>query len=334
MSEAHILPIIFVAIMGLAILVYSLLDGYDLGVGILFPLSQQREQNRDTMIASIGPFWDANETWLVMAVGTILIAFPKAHSVILFELYIPATIMLLGLIMRGVAFDFRAKAAVDFKLLWDRLFKLGSIVTALSQGYMLGKYVTGFQAGLIAELFSLASALGVTAAYACIGATWLIMKTEGELQKRSTYWARVTLNIMFLGIAFVCAVNIWLNPQVFSRWFDFPLAMFVLLIPLICLLLFIAANYLLRYYPLDQDRLNYLPFLLVCGIFLLSFVGLAFSYFPHIIPGQMTIWQSASDTASLKFLLYGAVVVIPVIIAYTAFSYIIFRGKASELKYY
>ena len=185
MMDAYWLAIIFIGLMGLSVLVYAILDGYDLGVGILLPMGEADEAQRDTMIASIGPFWDANETWLVLAVGIMLIAFPAAHSVVLFHLYIPVAIMLIGLMMRGVAFDFRAKAALDHKLAWDRTFKAGSLLTTLAQGYMLGLYVMGFEASLSAHWFALLSGLGVTLAYSYIGAAWLIMKTEGELQKRA-----------------------------------------------------------------------------------------------------------------------------------------------------
>ena len=168
------LPIIFVILMGIAVLAYAILDGYDLGVGILLPLND--ESQRDRMIASIGPFWDANETWLVLAIGILLIAFPVAHSAVFYHLYIPVVIMLIGLIMRGVAFDFRAKVAADNKFAWDCTFKAGSLITTLAQGYMLGMYVMGFRTDWEAQLFTVLSCLGVTAAYSLIGAAWLILK--------------------------------------------------------------------------------------------------------------------------------------------------------------
>jgi len=334
MEQFSWLPVIFIGLTGVAVLAYALLDGYDLGVGVLFPMDKIREAERDTMIASIGPFWDANETWLVLAVGLILIAFPAAHSIILFHLYLPATFMLLGLILRGVAFDFRAKAAVSHKYLWDGVFKLGSLLTALTQGYMLGKYVTGFQAGWAAELFCLLSALGVTAAYSSIGAAWLILKTEGETQKRAARWALLANRFTFVGVLLVCLVNLWINPNVFDRWFHFPLVMFVLFVPALCLGLFAGNEWLLRRLPLTGDRLSWLPVLLTAGIFILCFTGLAFSFFPDIVPGQLTIWEAASAPESLKFILYGAAVVVPVILGYTVFAYRVFWGKATDLRYY
>ncbi len=334
MMDTYWLAIIFIGLMGLSVLIYAILDGYDLGVGILLPMGEADEAQRDTMIASIGPFWDANETWLVLAVGIMLIAFPAAHSVVLFHLYIPVAIMLIGLIMRGVAFDFRAKAAVDHKLAWDRTFKAGSLLTTLAQGYMLGLYVMGFEGSLSAHLFALLSGLGVTLAYSYIGAAWLIMKTEGELQKRAVTWAKLSGRLCFIGVLAVCIVNPLVNPGVFDRWFDFPLVMFVLLIPALCFTAFLVNDLLLKRLPKVNDRHCWLPFLLVVSIFILCFSALAFSFFPEVVPGQMTIWQAAAAPESLNFILIGALVVVPVILAYTAFSYWVFRGKASSLNYH
>ncbi|MFV8781386.1 cytochrome d ubiquinol oxidase subunit II [Microbulbifer sp. SA54] len=328
------LPVVFIGLMGLAVVVYAILDGYDLGVGILLPMGEADERQRDIMIASIGPFWDANETWLVLAIGVLLIAFPTAHSIVLTNLYIPAAIMLIGLIMRGVAFDFRAKAAVDHKLAWDRTFKLGSLITTLAQGYMLGQYVMGFDRSWSAFYFCVVSALGVTAAYTYIGATWLVMKTENALQQRAVKWSIQAGRAALLGVVAVCVVNPLVNPGVFDRWFTFPLVMFVLLIPTLCFIAFIANDILLRRLPKADDRHCSLPFYTVVGIFILSFSGLAFSFFPEIVPGQLDIWQAASARESLQFILVGAVVVVPVILLYTAFSYRVFRGKATDLHYY
>ncbi|WP_226642670.1 cytochrome d ubiquinol oxidase subunit II [Microbulbifer variabilis] len=333
-SAAYWLPVIFIGLMGLAVLVYAILDGYDLGVGILLPLGEEDEAQRDTMIASIGPFWDANETWLVLAIGLLLIAFPIAHNLILMHLYIPAAIMLVGLILRGVAFDFRAKAAVGYKLTWDRTFKAGSIITTLAQGYMLGQYVMGFQPGWQAQLFSAVSALGVTAAYSYMGSTWLVLKTETQLQERAVRWARRAGRATLLGVVAVSAINPLVNPTVFDRWFSYPLVMFVLLIPTLCFLAFIFNDLLLARLPKTNDRHSALPFALVVTIFLMCFTGLAFSFYPDIVPGQLNIWQAASATVSLKFILVGALIVIPVILIYTAFSYRVFRGKATELHYH
>ena len=328
------LPVVFIGLMGLAVLAYAILDGYDLGVGILLPMGEEDERQRDTMIASIGPFWDANETWLVLAVGLLLIAFPAAHSLILMHLYIPVAIMLIGLIMRGVAFDFRAKAAVDHKLAWDRTFKIGSLITTLTQGYMLGQYVMGFDQSMSAILFCGLSAFGVTAAYCYIGSAWLVLKTEAALQTRAVSWTRKAGRASLLGVVAVCLINPLVNPGVFDRWFTFPLVMFVLLIPTLCFIGFITNDLLLRRLPKARDRHSALPFALVVAIFVLCFSGLGFSFFPDIVPGQMDIWEAASARESLRFILVGAVIVVPVILMYTIFSYRVFHGKATDLHYH
>src|SRR5262249_49511089 len=189
MSWNDALPLIFMALMGLAMLVYVVLDGYDLGVGLLLP--RATDAQKDVMIASIGPFWDANETWLVLGVGILLIAFPRAHGVVLGALYLPAALMLIGLILRGVAFDFRVKARDDHKPLWNRVFFIGSAVASIAQGWMLGRYITGFAEGAQYTLFAAAIALALPATYVLHGATWLVMKTEGDLQQHAVRWAKI-----------------------------------------------------------------------------------------------------------------------------------------------
>lgn len=331
-GQAFWLPVIFIGLMALAFFIYAILDGYDLGVGILLP--NNNEQQRDTMIASIGPFWDANETWLVLGIGILLIAFPSAHSLILFHLYLPITVMLAGLILRGVAFDFRAKAPADHKELWDKIFKTGSLLATLSQGYMLGMYVMGFEQSVAAIFFAALSAICVTAGYSFIGAAWLVMKTEGELQQRAAVWARRCGWLMTLGIIAVSIVNPLVSETIFNKWFGSPLFIVLLTIPVFCfLLLFIVERYL-KLFPYPNDFGCWIPFASACMIFLLSFIGLAYSFFPYVVPGQLDIWQAASAPESLMFILYGAIVVLPTIIIYTIFSYKVFWGKATQLKYY
>jgi cytochrome d ubiquinol oxidase subunit II len=332
MFEANTLAAVFAALMGLSILLYAILDGYDLGVGILLPLEQA--ENSDTMIASIGPFWDANETWLVLAIGLLLIAFPAAHSYIFEALYLPTAVLLISLVLRGVAFDFRAKAAFSHKATWNKVFKFGSLTAALSQGYMLGMYVMGFDNSLAAYSFSLLSAFGVAAAYSYIGACWLVMKTEGNLQKQAVNWAKKAGWVCFVGVVLVSAVNPIINAEVYSKWFSWPIAAFILPLPIMCFILFLLSNQQLKHLPQDKDKGCWVPFFLTVLIFILCFAGLGFSFFPYIVPGKLTIWQTASAPESLSFLLWGAIVVIPVIAAYTAFSYRVFWGKVQELRYH
>ncbi|MCG8312343.1 MAG: cytochrome d ubiquinol oxidase subunit II [Pseudomonadales bacterium] len=333
MNDLNILVMTFAGLMALAILVYAILDGYDLGVGILLPLNQ-KETDRDVMIASIGPFWDANETWLVLAVGLLLIAFPPAYNLILKELYLPATLMLVGLILRGVAFDFRAKVSLTNKRTWDLLFKAGSTLTALMQGYMLGQYVVGFENTSLALAFSGLSALCVTAAYGYIGAAWLVMKTEGDLQKSAAAWGRTCGRLCFLGVATVCIVNPLLNENVFSKWFSLPNSILWFHIPVVSLLLFVVNDRILKRIPLEDDHSCWIPFVGTVGIFFLCFQGLVYSFYPYAIPGRLTLLEAASAPESLSFILIGALLVVPIIIIYTVFSYRVFWGKATELRYY
>jgi cytochrome d ubiquinol oxidase subunit II len=234
------LPEIFLALMGLAMLAYVVLDGFDLGVGILLPGGD--EAQKDTMIASIGPFWDANETWLVLGVGILLIAFPMAHGVILSSLYLPVTIMLIALILRGVAFDFRVKARAKHKHLWDRSFFAGSALAALSQGFMLGAYILGFKWSV--ANFAFASFIGVCllAGYALLGATWLLMKAEGELQRKAVRWAQRALWLTGIGIGAVSVATPMVSARIFEKWFSLPNFILLLQIPLITAALFASEH--------------------------------------------------------------------------------------------
>lgn len=331
-GEAYWMPVIFIGLMGFAFFIYAMLDGYDLGVGILLP--HNSEAQRDTMIASIGPFWDANETWLVLGVGIMLIAFPSAHSIILFHLYLPVTVMLAGLILRGVAFDFRAKAPEDHKNLWDNVFKTGSLLASLSQGFMLGSYVMGFEQSLTAYLFASLSAICVTAGYSFIGGAWLVMKTEGELQLRAARWTRICGWLTAFGIAAVSIINPLISSDIFYKWFGSTAVILLLIIPAICFGLFILIDRYLKHFPHTNDVGCWIPFVATALIFLLCFIGLAYSFFPFVVPNQLNIWQAASAPESLRVILYGTALVLPTILLYTIFSYKVFWGKATQLKYY
>ena len=332
MFDAHTLAIIFIGLMALATLLYAILDGYDLGVGMLLPLQDQ--DKADTMVASIGPFWDANETWLVLAVGLLLIAFPTAHSLVLRELYLPSAVLLIGLILRGVAFDFRAKAAFSHKPSWDKAFKLGSLVASLAQGYMLGRYVVGFNDDLLSYAFACLSAVGVSAAYCFIGAAWLVMKTEGELQQKAIGWARNTLTIMFVGILSVSLANVMLSPEILEKWLVMPNALLVMPFPVLAAVFYWQSHTALKELHQGNLRKQNRPFAYAVGTFVVTFAGLGFSYFPDVVPGKMTIWQAVAAPESLNFMLYGAMIVVPTILAYTAYSYRVFWGKVQELRYY
>jgi len=325
------LPVIFMTVMGLSMLAYVVLDGYDLGVGIL--LRRATLEQKDRMIGSIGPFWDANETWLVLGVGVLLVAFPVAHGVILGPLYLPVALMLAGLILRGVAFDFRAKAHDDHKAAWNQLFYAGSLLASLSQGYMLGAWILGFEQSWLAVGFALLIAPCVAAGYTLLGASWLVMKTEGTLQQRAVYWARRALWLTAAGVALVSIATPWVSPRIFDKWFSLPNAVLLAPIPLATLLLFILTDRILRALPLPNDKLCWVPFVACIGIFVLAFFGLAYSMFPFLVIDKLTIWQAASAPQSLKIILVGVLIVLPMIIGYTIFSYRVFNGKAQHLSY-
>ena len=332
LTPATWLPVAFAGLMGLAVLLYVVLDGYDLGVGILSGAAQG--EHRDRMIASIGPFWDANETWLVLAVGLLLVAFPQAHGAILGELYLPVAGLLLGLILRGVAFEFRAKSAVGHKVWWDRAFVAGSMLAALMQGYMLGLYIVGFERTAANVSFALLTALCLVAGYAFLGATWLIMKTEGELQRRAVVWARGTLVLSGIGMAAVSIVTPLVSERIWDNWFSLPNFVLLAPVPLVTAALFGALGVVLRHLPARSDRFCWLPFVGAVGIFMLGFHGLAYSFFPYVVPDKLTVWQAAAAPESLMIIFVGALVVLPIIVAYSAFAYRIFWGKATDLRYY
>ncbi|HYR34188.1 MAG TPA: cytochrome d ubiquinol oxidase subunit II [Burkholderiales bacterium] len=325
------LPLVFMALMGGAMLVYVVLDGYDLGVGILLGFASDDE--KDAMIASIGPFWDANETWLVLGVGMLLAAFPLAHGIILGELYLPVAVMLAGLILRGVAFDFRMKARATHKGAWNWAFHSGSLVAALAQGVMLGRYVTGFEAGAWSWAFALFVGVSLAAGYTLLGACWLLMKTEGELQRRAAAWARRCLWLAAAGIAAISLATPLVSSYVFHKWFSLPNIVLLAPVPLMTAVLFAVVGVTLAHQPRGDERWCWVPFAGSAGIFVLAFFGLAFSILPYVIVERMTIWQAAAAPESLMFLLVGATLVLPVMVAFSAYSYWVFRGKARALSY-
>lgn len=330
MSFEHALPIVFMALMGVSMLVYVALDGYDLGVGMLLPRASDAQKDR--MIATIGPFWDANETWLVLGAGILLIAFPKAHGVVLGALYLPVAAMLIGLTLRGVAFDFRVKARDQHKPLWNKAVFAGSALASMAQGWMLGHYITGLNSGWQFQLFAATIALLLPAAYVLLGASWLIMKTEGELQAHAVKWARLAWGPVVAGMGLISIATPWVSATVRERWFSMPEFIALLPIPLICA----AALFVLRWslsWRRTLERQCWVPFVLMVGVLVLGFFGLAYSLYPYVVMDRMTIWQAASAPASLKVILVGTVISVPAIVGYTVFAYRVFRGKAGDLEY-
>ena len=326
------LPLFFLVALGIAMVAYVVLDGYDLGVGIL--LNQASESEKDIMISSIGPFWDANETWLVLGVGVLLIAFPMAHGIILTELYLPVSIMLVGLILRGVSFDFRAKVHLSQKSVWNFLFFFGSLLAAASQGVMVGREVIGFESGYLGWIFSFIVALCLPTGYALLGASWLIMKTSGQLQLKAVGWARKCLFLTALGIGIISVATPFFSSEIAAKWFIFPNVFFLLPFPVLTLACFIFIDLNLLKMQNAKPASVWVPFALSVAIFVLAFLGIAYSMFPYIVVDKMTIWEAASATESLWVIFWGTVVVLPTIIGYTIYSYRIFWGETEPLSYY
>ncbi len=333
------LPVIFLLLMGLAVLIYVVLDGYDLGVGIL--LRRASDEQKDMMVASISPFWDANETWLVLGAGLLLVAFPLANGVILGALYLPVAAMLAGLILRGVAFDFRTKAHDDHKHWWNRAFYSGSLLASLAQGVMLGELITGFAPGWQVTLFSLFVGLCLASGYALLGACWLIIKAEGELQKRAIHWARRSLWLTAAGILAVSIATPFVSARIFEKWFALPNFLLLMPIPLLTAALFVLTGIFLHRLEQDAAKVNqrglerwcWAPMACTVAVFLLSFMGLAYSLFPYLVIDEISIWQAAAAPESLQFILVGTLIVLPAILGYTVFSYRVFWGKATALTY-
>jgi cytochrome d ubiquinol oxidase subunit II len=320
------LPLIFMMLMGIAVLAYVVLDGYDLGVGMLMPAASADEQS--VMVSSIGPFWDANETWLVLGIGILLVAFPLAHGVVLGALYLPVVAMLVGLMFRGVAFELRMKALGWHRELWNWLFWAGSFLASFAQGFMLGRYITGFEPGFGYLLFAMLVGAGLCGGYVLLGATWLVVKTEGELQRKALGWSRWGLLWVALGVGLVSLATPMVSETVRAKWFDFPRTLALMALPAACLwagfIVWRSAGRIAR----GESARDWQPFAAAVAIFAISFLGLAYSLYPYVVIDKLTIWEAAAHPSSLRVVLVGAAVVLPFIVAYTAISYRVFRGKA------
>ncbi|MEM7472951.1 MAG: cytochrome d ubiquinol oxidase subunit II [Pseudomonadota bacterium] len=322
------LSFIWSGIIAFAVLVYVILDGFDLGVGILFPVTTDEEE-RDVMMNSVAPVWDGNETWLVMGGGGLFAVFPLAYAVVMPALYMPITLMLLALVFRGVAFEYRWRTE-RWKGVWDMAFAGGSLVAAFTQGIALGALVQGIEVADRSYAggwwdwltpFSLLTGVALTVGYALLGATWLVMKLEGRIQR---HMQRLALPLAVATVAFMGAVSLitpFLNEDYFHRWFDYPNVIFVAIVPTLVALCIAGLFYGLR-------RMNdHLPFLSAMGMFVLGFIGIGISFYPNIVPPGLSIVEAAAPDSSLKFALVGTVILIPLILAYTAYAYWVFRGK-------
>jgi cytochrome d ubiquinol oxidase subunit II len=329
------LPLVWAGLIAFAVLAYIVLDGFDLGIGILFPWGRT-EEHRDQMMNTVAPVWDGNETWLVLGGGGLFAVFPLAYAVIMPALYAPIITMLLALVFRGVAFEFRWKSHAR-KYLWDWAFAGGSTVATFAQGVALGALVQGIPVANRAYAggwwdwltpFSLLTGFALVVGYALLGATWLILKTDDDVQRLARK-AAFGLALALLGlIGLVSLLTPFLNAHFMQKWFAWPAMAFVAPVPLLVL---VCAYALFKGLA---GRSNLMPFLAAQGLFALSYIGLLISFFPYIVPSSLTLWQAAAPDNSLRFLLVGAVILIPIILAYTGYAYWVFRGKVQAKHHY
>ena len=326
------LPLIWYGLIATAIFLYVLLDGFDLGVGVLFPFAPS-DQCRDRMMNSIAPFWDGNETWLVLGGGGLFAAFPLAYAVLMPALYIPVILMLLGLIFRGVAFEFRFKATGKSRRIWDDAFHFGSLLAAFMQGMIIGAIVQGvkvegrsYAGGAFDWLnaYSVMTGVAVVFGYALLGATWLVMKTENETQDWARKSASYVIGYVVIFLAIVSISMPIMNAQIRTLWFSLPNFFFLLPIPAASLVLLITI-----WRDLHAGR-EYRPFLLSFGVFLTGYLGIAISMWPYLVPFEITFRKAAAAPESQSLLLIGTVIMLPLVLLYTGYCYYIFRGKASH----
>jgi cytochrome d ubiquinol oxidase subunit II len=319
---------VWTVILAVGVFMYVLLDGFDLGVGLLFPLARD-DASRTLMMNSVAPVWDGNETWLILGGTALMAAFPLAFAIIIPALYFPILLMLLGPIFRGVAFEFRLKAQQGRRW-WDRSFFAGSLVATFFQGVVLGDYVQGFAvAGRHfaggsfdwVKPFPLATGVGLLFGYGLLGATWLVMKTEGQLQERSRAQAKACL---FGVLGFIAMVSLWtpfLHPNIAARWFTWPNMAYLAPVPLVT-----AGIALVLWRSLTRGG-EFVPFLASMGLFAMCYLGLGISIFPYVVPWTVTLWDASSSPGAQAFLLVGTLVILPIVFMYTGWSYYVFRGK-------
>ncbi|MBA2653617.1 MAG: cytochrome d ubiquinol oxidase subunit II [Gammaproteobacteria bacterium] len=325
----NMLPLIWAGLIAFGVIVYVILDGFDLGIGILFPWVQDHEY-RSIMMDTIAPVWDGNETWLVFGGATLYGAFPLAYSTLLPALYMPIMVMLGSLVFRGVAFEFRIKAHKSL-FLWDLAFAGGSTMAAFCQGLILGTFIQGYflipgsaEAYGWLTPFSMATGIAVVFGYALLGSTWLIMKTENNLQKTMYQAAKI---LLFCVAVFMFIVSIWtpfIHPDIKIRWFSLPNFFYLLPLPAATIMTTLYAAYCLKH---PTGKKEGLPFILSVLLFIFGYIGLGISTWPYIVPRQLTLWEAAANPKTLLFQLVGAIILLPLLITYSIYAYTVFRGK-------
>ena len=323
------LPLLWAVIIAFSVMMYVIMDGFDLGIGILFPFFDSKD-DRDVMMNTVAPVWDGNETWLVLGGAGLLAAFPLAYAVVLSAFYLPLILMLIGLVFRGVAFEFRFKAKAGKRRMWDQAFIGGSVLATFFQGVTLGAFIDGvpvrdgnYAGGPLDWLspFSLFTGFGLIAVYALLGSTWLVMKTEGPLHDRMR---RIARRLAWVLLAFIAVISVWTplsQPAIAARWFTLPNLFWFAPVPLLVAL---SMWHLVRALRSDSQGS---PFVLTLALVFLGYSGLGISLWPHIVPPDISIWAAAGPPQSLGFALVGALLIIPIILMYTAWGYWVFRGK-------
>lgn len=331
------LPLIWGLIIATAVFLYVVLDGFDLGCGILFPFAPS-DKCRSTVMNSIAPFWDGNETWLVLGGGGLFVAFPVAYAILMPAFYLPIILMLMGLIFRGVAFEFRFKAEKKDRKLWDVAFHAGSLLSAFMQGVILGNFIQGvevegrsFSGGSLdwANGFAIVTGISLVFGYALLGATWLIMKTDGETQKWARNAAKYVVGFVALAMVVVSISMPFIDERIFDLWFSAPSIYYHMPIPILTALAFIT---LCR--DLGNNKREVRPFLMALALFLLGYIGFGISLYPWIIPFEYTLWDAAAVSTSQSFTLIGTAIMLPIILGYTAYCYYVFRGKSNHENMY
>ncbi len=337
LSSVFDLPLLWAGIVAFAVFMYVILDGFDLGIGILFPFAPS-DACRNKMINSIAPFWDGNETWLILGGVAIFAAFPVAYSILMPAFYLPIMLMVASLILRGVAFEFQFKAHTHFtNKMWGYIFHFGSIVAAFFQGVMLGTFVQGVEiSGQVYSgdgfewltPFSLMSGTAVIFGYALLGSNWLILKADGKTQS----WARkCSIYVSFYILGFMGLVSLWMpyiNKNIKELWFSYPNIAYLSPVPILVIIVFILHERALT------KGSEYPPFILSILLFVLNYFGIAISIWPWIVPYQIDIWQASASPESQSILVVGVLALLPMILGYTAYSYYVFRGKVSEKSFY
>ncbi len=325
------LPLAWSFVIAFCIVVYVVLDGFTLGTAILMPFFNDKQ--RDLAMSVVLPTWDGNQTWLVLGGASLYGAFPTAFSVLLPTLYIPLLIMVIALLFRGVVFEFRLKDRAHVKY-WDIIFTLSSLFVIFIQGIVLANFVIGFEYGPSQSLilpqgfinpFSMFVSLSLTLGYSLLSATRLIYKTEHELQDKMFRFSMYLAICIILSIGIVSLWTPFVNDLIFFRWFGHENWVLLMILPYLSVLTFGVFCYAI------YNREEYLPFLCAIALFLYSYIGLVICFYPYIVPYKLTLWQAAAPASSLRFTLFGAIILLPVLILYTGYAYKVFKGKVKNV---